>query len=340
MFSRTGTMVHRPSGVSVEMPLLVPAFSSKGFGVATGRDSELAKLLLATIEFLTGTYLISAYDLRHGLIPPPQDLPMLPELVVIDSGGYEISEDDDLSAPRAAAAAAGDWTQEFHAEVLSSWPSEVPAVFVTYDHPKDRRPVADQIASAREQVRRHPGQLHCFLIKPEKSDHKTSESALKTVIASPEELRSFDVVGVTEKELGPSFMDRMVAIARLRRALDEGGVNAPIHVFGSLDPVSVCLYYLSGAEVFDGLTWLRYGYADDRCVYLHNHAALSYELRVSDYHNRLRVLSSNYYYLGRLQERLRDFASDGDFSHLPHPRLLREACDRLRRRLTKGGRGR
>jgi hypothetical protein len=332
-------LVHKPSGVSVETPLLVPAFSSRGYGNSSGHASELEKLLLATSEFLTGTYLISAYDLFHGLIPKPLDLTMLPELIVLDSGGYEISEDDDLSAPRAGDAAQGEWSRQHHEDVLSSWPDEVPAVFVTYDHPEERHEIEDQIVLGRNQVRQHPGQLHCFLIKPEKTKHKTSESALKKLIASPEDLRSFDVIGVTEKELGPSFMDRMVGIARLRRALDEGGVSAPIHVFGSLDPVSVCLYYLSGAEVFDGLTWLRYGYSDgDMCVYLHNHAALSYELHINDYQNRMRVLSSNFYYLDRLQERLKDFGNDGEIDRLPHSTLLKAGSDRLRRRLQKGGR--
>jgi hypothetical protein len=336
---RTGAIIHKPSGVSVETPLLVPAFSSKCFGVASGRKSELTKILNATSEFLTGTYLVSAYDIYYGLIPKPLDVPMRPELIVVDSGGYEVSEDNDLSDPSPAVAAARAWNNEMHSEVLDSWPPEVPAVFVTYDHPNDRRPVESQIASARDQVRQHSDQLHCFLIKPEKGHHKTSDSAIKWIRATPEELRSFDIVGVTEKELGPSFMDRMVGIARLRRALDEGGVSAPIHVFGALDPVAICLYYLSGAEVFDGLTWLRYGYLDDKCVYLHNHAALMYELHIADYQVRMRALSSNYYYLDRLQERLKDFGNDGEFSHLPHPELLKGGCDRLKRRLAKGGRG-
>jgi hypothetical protein len=34
--------------------------------------------------------------------------------------------------------------------------------------------------------------------------------------------------------------------------LDEAGVKSPIHVFGALDPLTVCLYFVAGAEVFDG----------------------------------------------------------------------------------------
>ena len=60
---------------------------------------------------------------------------------------------------------------------------------------------------------------------------------------------------------------------------------------------------------------------------------------VSDYQNTMRVLSSNYYYLDRLQERLKDFGNDNDLSHLPHPELLKGGCDRLMRRLQTGGRG-
>jgi len=336
---RTGTLVHKPSGVSVGTPLLVPAFSSKGIGGASDSGAELTRILQATCEFLTGTFLVSAYDIFHHLIPNPLDLPMRPELIFVDSGGYEISETDDLSAAHHAVAGEGDWTREKHTEVLENWPPELPAIFISYDHPHDRQPVENQISLAQKQVRWHPDQLHSFLVKPEKRTQKTIGPALEKIMAAPRELRSFDVVGVTEKELGPSFMKRMVVIARLRRALDEGGVTAPIHVFGALDPVSVCLYYLAGAEIFDGLTWLRYGYSDDRCVYLHNLAALNYELHISDYQNRLRILSSNYYYLDQLQERLKDFSNDGDFSRLPHSNLLKGACDRLRRLVMKGGCG-
>ena len=76
------------------------------------------------------------------------------------------------------------------------------------------------------------------------------------------ELSHFSIIGFTEKELGPSLLKRMTAIARVRRALKEVNLDLPIHVFGSLDTISTPLYFLAGADIFDGLTWLRYAFRD------------------------------------------------------------------------------
>ena len=54
---------------------------------------------------------------------------------------------------------------------------------------------------------------------------------------------------VIEKELGDSALVRMERIARLRRALDDAEVKAPVHVFGALDPILSCMYFLAGAEI-------------------------------------------------------------------------------------------
>ena len=109
-----------------------------------------------------------------------------------------------------------------------------------------------------------------------------------------EEFASFDVVAITEKGLGESPIDRMAAIARLRRALDEANCRMPIHVFGSLDPLSICLYAMAGAEIFDGLTWLRYVFVKDdktfkdQCVYIHGYATFEYGVHMKDTHQKFK----------------------------------------------------
>jgi hypothetical protein len=50
----------------------------------------------------------------------------------------------------------------------------------------------------------------------------------------------------------------MAGVARLRDQLDATDVDRPIHVFGGLDPLHTPLYFAAGAEIFDGLSWLRY----------------------------------------------------------------------------------
>ena len=102
--------------------------------------------------------------------------------------------------------------------------------------------------------------VRCFLLKPpEGSDFHNLDPLSAENVAL---LRAFDIIGVTEREIGESIHDRLVNIARLRQSLDAAEVTSPIHVFGGLDPVFTPLYFAAGAEIFDGLGWLRYAYRD------------------------------------------------------------------------------
>ncbi|WP_439373037.1 hypothetical protein [Bradyrhizobium sp. DASA03120] len=88
-------------------------------------------------------------------------------------------------------------------------------------------------------------------------------------------MRLFDIVGVTEKEAGDTFFERLAFVARLRALLDANNVHKPIHVFGGLDPFMTPLYFLAGADVVDGLTWLRMAFSDTGARYLPSHAAMT-----------------------------------------------------------------
>ena len=261
MLARSSTLRHRGSGVALQTPLLVPSFSSKGFSRAKDSDqSEIGKILTASGEFLTEAYLISAYDIHHGHVPGPMELPFTPELIFLDSGGYEISTDRDYSSVLDPLPAPGDWDLERWESVVSSWPDEIPLVAISYDHHDERAPFGTQVSLARQRFRVCREHLHSLLIKPETESQLTLSGALKAASADAGELAGFDIVGVTEKELGRSMLERMVRIATLRLAMDAAEVTAPVHVFGALDPISVCLYFMAGAEIFDGLTWIRYGW--------------------------------------------------------------------------------
>jgi hypothetical protein len=237
---------------------------------------------------------------------------------------------DPLPAP-------GPWDLTKLESVLSKWPDEIPLVIVSYDHHDEHKPVIEQIADARRLSKNYPQHLHLLLLKPETDAQTLMDEALKSAFANAALLGSFDLVGVTEKELGHSMLDRMAQIARLRRAMDDAGVRIPIHVFGSLDPVSVCLYYVSGAELFDGLTWIRYGYDDDgKCVYTHNLGVLKYGINVTDNLVKTRAMAENYYCLQDLQRRLREFETTKKWDKLsPHHKLVENACDSLDTRLNR-----
>ena len=332
MLCRTSTILHKNSGVSMKTPLLIPSFSSKGFA-RSKKDgkSEIEKILATVDEFLTDVFLISAYDIFYEHLPRPADLSCTPEMIFVDSGGYEISTDRDYSSVIDPLPHPEPWTTENLESVFDNWPDHVPAVFVSFDHPDDRKPFADQVTDARKLFRKCRQHLTLLLLKPETKDQTTLNKTIKSAVANPEELASFDIVGVTEKELGRTMLDRMAQITTLRLAMDEVGVNIPLHIFGALDPLSVCLYYIAGAEIFDGLTWLRYGYNDGLCIYKHNLGVVKYGLHVRDDLVRSRALTENYYALQLLQQRLLEFETTHKFDKLePHAELLSNAYDSLK----------
>ena len=330
---RTSTLHHKGTGVTLNTPLLVPSFSSKGF-----KPAELKTIFNSSGAFITETYLISAYDVGHSHLPEPRDLPFKPDLLFLDSGGYEISKDQELSAVEIARPGPKDWSLEQLTDVLDKWPDEIATVLVSYDHPNERKSFGDQVKAARQLFKGRP-HLTTFLIKPQTADEDTLNSALAEAMVHADELQGFDVIGVTEKEIGRSALERMVKIAKLRQAMDDSGLRMPIHVFGALDPLSACLYFLAGAEIFDGLTWIRYAYDDrGRCVYASNHGTIKFGLDVRENEIKSRFMAENVYMLQQLQRKLREFDIKEQFAKLePHAKLLQDAADTLVTALQKGG---
>jgi hypothetical protein len=92
--ARASTL-HHPLGSKIETPLLVPSFSSKGFGFAPDGAAEIRRILEVAAEYLTEAMLISAYDLWYKHLPRPDHA--MTELAFVDSGGYETSDLQDLS---------------------------------------------------------------------------------------------------------------------------------------------------------------------------------------------------------------------------------------------------
>nr|MBA3572745.1 hypothetical protein [Pyrinomonadaceae bacterium] len=178
----------------------------------------------------------------------------------LDSGGYEAAKDTELSDFGDKEHAPKPWNQGMHEAQLAKWCPSVPSVLISYDHPKERLPIKEQIERAKSMAPGLSGFLREILLKPE----TTRETLLQlpAIIQNIHRLADFDVIGMTEKEVGNSIFNRMQNIAKLRLALDNAGLHTPIHVFGSLDTVTTPMYFLAGADIFDGLTWLRFAFHD------------------------------------------------------------------------------
>ena len=248
---KTRKLLH-PSGVELTTPLLIPSFSSRGFSARKGVFS-VRELLELTAPELTDCVLLSAYDLsKRNRLPSLEKFPLNVKVTFLDSGGYETGGEPDMSAIYGDSVRDPNWNETRLTKVYDRWPKSKPAVLVSFDHVDKRKRLHAQIESALKLFSRYPGQLTCFLIKPEQKKDFYLEGALHALLKNPKDVQKFSIIGVTEKELGVSFLDRMKKIVELRLGLDEAGLVCPIHVFGSLDPISTCLYFLSGAELFDG----------------------------------------------------------------------------------------
>ena len=296
-------------------PLVLPSFSSKVW--STKSDKVLLSETVARIGgIIVSPILVSAYDLHsHWLDDKQGNLALASPLTFIDSGGYETG--------RNASEAAGAGTdrpspehvvfgKEDHRQALAGWSADRPAVVVNYDtYSEDLR---RQIHAATTLC---PGRSvgRMLLLKP-----GTEKIGLLDIIrqigSNARAMSGVDAVGLTEKEAGTCLHERLRTIAALRGELNTYGFGEmPIHVFGGLDPVRTPLYFLAGADIFDGLSWLRFGYSDGQAVYLDAYASFLHPDLPIDEAVWL-VRRANYFETTRMQTNMLGFLATGDPSRL------------------------
>lgn len=324
MLARERSVLHEGREV-FRTPLLVPSFSSKGF-------REVRKIVEVMREFITGAVLVSAYDIGYGNLSCK--LVNFPSLVFLDSGGYEGRVEHDLSEAYGEEYKPRRWTVEDHRRVLADWPGSVPTVAISYDSPHRRTSIDRQLRAALRLKREFPRFMHEFLVKPRRKDKFVEIAEVSGVVGG---LKEFSVIGFTEHELDHRIMGRMEKIAGIRRILDESGVQSPVHVFGSLDTLSTVLYFLAGAEIFDGLTWLRFGFHNGQTLYRQNYGAIHEADGILKTAQSLShgMWRDNYYYLESLRDRMSNYARTGDFSSFDHNReQVEAACRQLLSRVS------
>lgn len=240
------------------------------------------------------------------------------ELSEVRSGDYEPAE----------------WSIDHHAAVIAAWTCSRPTVFVSYDHPKHRFSTVEQIDRADETLPKGDALFREILFKPEAEGDV--EADVSAIIANVHRLAAFDAVGVTEKEIGQNLQARMVSIARIRKALDGAGLGTiPIHVFGSLDTISTPLYFVAGADIFDGLTWLRFAYHEGMTVYQHNSAAIRHGTEIRADLVPALCFSSNYHYMKTMRREMQSYIRNGSFDSFKYHKDFIEHPGRSVRRSKK-----
>jgi hypothetical protein len=300
----TERTVVAPRGINrfgVRTPLLIPSFSSRGF-------PDVGQLLELLRDDLYGVCLVSAFDVAQKYIR--MNLADVADLVVLDSGVYETSPIA-IAADRYAPPLTGvGWTRDGYRAMLSALTAETNVLAVSFDH---YGPTEQQIVLAQEDFARAPHSATNFLLKPESLNNSLDISA---ILKYTRALTDFDVIGVTEKELGDSLVARCTALRQFRQGLASIGLNHPIHVFGAVTPGVMTAYFLSGADIFDGLNWLRYDYSQPGLTCI-SEPTMNDSLQDRPDHERfLDKWQRNLSTLGKLQEAMRRFADSGDLGIL------------------------
>jgi len=335
MLARVSNL-YSENGQTIKTPILIPSFSSKGWPFkkkSTGDEySEVKEIIEWTTEFTTEAVLFSAYDLYYKHYPGPNELGEIADVIFIDSGGYEKLEDHDLSSVYRMPWPSKEWDIDKLRVTLSAIPKEYNIVIANYDDVKQPKPIKSQVQEAKVFFAEYPHYLNDILIRKETKTQDFIQ--LESVIANISLFREFDIIGLTEKELGSSLIERMEKIARIRTALDNENINSPLHIFGSLDPISSCLYFISGAEIFDGLTWLRYAYINGVATYNENFRFLKQDLK-EKYQSSLKfIYHNNLMAIGKLCDEMILYARDGNFEHFTyHSKELQNSFNRLRAQL-------
>jgi hypothetical protein len=307
----------------IRTPLLLPSFSSKGF-------PEVQEIIETTSEVIDGPCLVSAYDLHYDKIQGPFDFA---QAIFVDSGGYEAGRDVELSDLGMTTHTPASWSADQFNSVIASWVNPATTVMISYDHPNERVPTAEQITRADEMLPKKDNIFREILFKPEKSPTGKEPELIdsmrvniQAIIANIGKMTRFHALGVTEKEIGGNLKERMVNIARIRRALSGVGLDQmPIHVFGSLDTVSTPLYFVAGADVFDGLTWLRFAYYKGVTEYQQNYSALQLGIDMKAHLVDAKCCFDNYRYMKNLEQEMRSYLKVGFSSFKYHKDLIEQA---------------
>lgn len=64
-----------------------------------------------------------------------------------------------------------------------------------------------------------------------------------------------EIIAIPERELGSSILERAQTIKRIREEINKTKMSIPLHLLGTGNPISILIYTLCGADIYDGLEW-------------------------------------------------------------------------------------
>lgn len=300
--------------LEVPTPLLVPSFSSLGF-------PEVNSIYESVKHRLYGVCLISTWDIARGLLP--NEALTETDVVFLDSGGYELAGRLALCEHSDPLSSETVWSESEYRESIASIPDLSNIVVVSFDRTTK---MERQIEGALDDRGRARDAVLDMLVKPEAQGQMVNVPRLSEFTAA---LENFEAIGVTAREISDSLLGRCRSIVMLRNVLAKAKLTIPIHVFGAITPSEVLAYFFSGADIFDGLNWLRLSFASNDITAIENRAFEESNWGLHDGEILVREWARNLDHMYQLQEALRQFAASGDMGSLVERFPIAETAARL-----------
>ena len=285
----------------VATPLIVPSFSSCGF-------PQVADIYDGMKDKLYGVCLVSALDLASGCIPA--NVTDEVNLVLIDSGMYEAKNSAPALGDDCTSTTTAHWLRQQYLDIAGGIDGGANVILVNYDRAET---LQQQIIWAAEDFAHAPQAASDFLVKPEFPSSLVNVAKLAKHAG---ELQQFDIVGITAREAGDSLLKRCSTVVMLRDAMGDAGLDVPIHIFGAINPMEVLTYFFCGADVFDGLNWLRLAFRKHGSMSIEEAAFEGQNFILDDCDLRMDQRTSNLSYLYRLQKSLHRYCLVNDLDEL------------------------
>ena len=291
----------RVNKLELPTPLIAPSFSSRGFPYISDVWEEFKYKLF-------GVCLVSAFDIARGRVPT--SVADMVNVVILDSGAYEIQGGSVNGGELLASSPPDIWTSEHYREAVKLVGDRKNLILVNFDRIGS---MENQIGGAIQDFSFFPQAASDFLVKPADGMEWVNIPKLSHHL---ETIQQFSVIGITAREIGSSLLRRCNSIVTLRDLLGDAGLETPIHVFGAIHPYEVLTYFFCGADIFDGLNWLRFAFRGNSSVPIDESAMEDMKWNLTDSDLSGEVWTRNLGFLYRLQEELQKYTADGDIEAL------------------------
>ena len=223
-------------------PVFFPSISS-----ATNR-LQLTSLIQICAENKYPRLLVSAYDLydeRNGIKSTYNILKQFQKsnILFLDSGTFEKYWLNN-----------NEWNFTKYTEVIKKFKCDFFASFDPFpllkQDEKDISKVSQEF-NMKSSTLQHNNQ--CVRIA-----HGNTSKQLCSVVSNLIKHNKCPILAISERECGATLLDQIQTIQKIRKLVDAVDDSILIHILGCSSPISIALFSLAGADMFDSTSWSRY----------------------------------------------------------------------------------